>query len=160
MKRYISLAAGLLAAAFLLTGPALAQVPSISGPYNAPLSKVITLTAQGAGTVNGALSVNLASRGIMCVFNQSAHTGTPSTTFFLQAYDPVSNAYETLATSSAVTADSTPSALIVYPGIQTSSLSTGSTGFGVPVPRQYRVSATVAGTSPVVTATVSCGLLR
>lgn len=156
----------LFAAAALLVGScafALAAPPP-AGPTpmapNVELPTLITNAAVAASTVNSAQQVNLYYRGISCTLNMSAHTGTPSTTMVIQGFDPASAAYYTIATSAAITADATPTQLVVYPAIQTASLPTNMTGFGLHLPRRWRVQNVVAGTTPVVTSTTACAYLN
>lgn len=152
-----ALCVGLLVAVML---PASAQqnVPgnAINSPYAAAL---ITDTAAAAGTVLSATQQSLTNRGVICTMNMSAHTGTPSTTFSIQIYDPISNTWQSVVTSGAITVDATPTSIIVYPGIQTAALPTGMVGSGLHITRRWRLSRTVGGTSPVVTATYGCELL-
>ena len=139
---------------------ALAQVPP--GPINlpnTPLGTLITLTSANAGTTASAQQNNLYMKGALCTFNQSAHTNSPSSTFTIQMYDQSSNSYQSLVTSGAITADATPTTIVVYPGIQTSSLPTGMVALNGRLTRKWRVSTTVGGTTPVVTATIGCELL-
>lgn len=116
---------------------------------------VITFTAQAAGTlVSGDISIP-GVRGVNAIMVQTSHTGTPSTTFSIQNKDPVTGQYFTVLTSAAVTADNTPSQLTVYPGAAT----TTNVSDGRPLSRVWRVSATVAGTTPAVTGSISVSLL-
>ena len=59
------------------------------------------------------------ARGAVVVINTSAAGTSPSTTFTLQGYDPLSNTYWTLLASAAVTAVGT-TVLKVYPGLTAS----------------------------------------
>jgi hypothetical protein len=153
------ISAALIAASLLLSIPLNAQVPP--GPVNlanSPLGNLITLTAQAAGTVNGAQQNNLYDRGATCTFTMTSHTGTPSTTFGIQFYDRGANAYQTAVVSGAVVADNTPTTVMMYPGVATSG-PTGYVGFSGRLTRLWRPTVIVAGTSPVVTGVVSCELL-
>lgn len=155
----------LFAVAALLVGScafALAAPPP-AGPITTPnveLPVLITNAAVAASTVSSAQQTNLYARGLVCTFNMSAHTGTPSTTVVIQGFDPVSNSYYTLGTSGAITADATPTSIMVYPAIQTASLPTNMTGFGTHLPKRWRVQNVVAGTTPVVTSTTGCVTLN
>jgi hypothetical protein len=144
--RYASLVATALAALLALACAADAQT--------SPPGIVLSLTAAGAGTATSANQVNLAPApaNLRCTFNQSAHTGTPSTTFSVVALDEASGNPYTLLTSAAITADATPSPLYVGPGLP----NTTNVSAGVPVPASWRVTATVGGTTPAVTGTVHC----
>src|SRR5438477_11534981 len=61
--------------------------------------KVLTLTSQGAGTVNSADQSGFGVKNVLCVMSQSSHTGTPSTTFTIQNKDAGSGLYSSLVTS-------------------------------------------------------------
>lgn len=117
------------------------------------LGTLITNTAAGAGTVNSADQTG-SLIAVSCTFTQSAHTGTPSTTFKIQGKDAATSLYYDLITSAAVTADATPTS--VAAGMSTGTVANVSAGF--PVPRTWRVSVIIAGTSPVVTAKTDCRL--
>src|SRR5258708_15488178 len=71
--------------------------------------KVLTLTAQGAGTVNSADQPGFGVLNLLCVFNTSAQTGTPSTTFSIQNKDVLgSGLYYSIITTTPITAINTP----------------------------------------------------
>jgi hypothetical protein len=136
-------------------------VPSTPGPYNQDLGALITNSARGAGTVTSSQQDNLAFNGVVCTYAQSAHGGTSSTTFAIQAFDAATNSYFTLVTSGAITADATPTPIAVYPGMQTASLPAGMVAIGAHLPRKWRLSQTVGGTgTPTVTGQIGCNLLR
>lgn len=160
IRRLSAIVASCLAGALLFASVAFAQVPSITGPYNVDLGALITNTAQGAATVNSAAQTNLVYHGVVCTFNQSSHTGTPSTTFAVQGYDKASNSWLTLGTSGAITADATPTDVVVYPGAVATAVPTGMIIVGLHLPRQWRITETVAGTTPVVNGTVGCNYLN
>ena len=121
-------------------------------PLTRDLGKLITLTSQGAATVNSVTQSGFNVSRVWCVMNVSAQTGTPSSTFSIQNYDPSSGQYVTLITSTAVTAINTPNAIAAGAGVFT----TANVGAGVPIARNWRVTVTVGGTSPVVTGTIAC----
>lgn len=114
-----------------------------------------TLTSQGAGTLNSADQTNFNGSAVNCVFNQSAHTGTPSTTFAIQFKDTASGLYVTVVTSAAITADATPTMLSVGAAANVANSSDVRK-----LSRTWRTTATVGGASPVVTATVGCSVVR
>lgn len=138
-------------AAFLFgLGVALPAFAQVSNP-------VLILTAQAAGTVNSGAQTSLSGSGksVTCVFNQTSHTGTPSSTVAIQARDPSgSGLYYTLITSTAITADATPTAVAAGKGLST----TANVSTSLPIGTAWRVSITVAGTTPVVTGAVGCFL--
>lgn len=154
----------LVIAAVLLLGlpaVALAQVPSVPPPYNVELGAVITNSARAPGTVTSSQQDNLAYNGVECVFNQTAVASVPSINFSIQAYDAASAQYQTFLTSSAIAgATNTPQMLMVYPGIQTSSLPSGVAAVNLKLPRKWRVSQTVANTGATTTGTIGCTLLK
>ena len=162
MKPLVSRAVAFALGLGLFATTALAQVsPGPVTPSNVPLATaVITLTAQGAATVNSSDQSNLYDAGVRCTFNQTAHTGTPSSTLAIQFKDVATGTYQSLATSGAITADSTPTTVVVYPGMQTASLPTGMVAHGGAVGRVWRAQVVVAGTTPGVTAKVGCELLK
>lgn len=124
------------------------------GPLTRDLGALRTLTAQGAATLSSADQTGFNVSRVVCVFNMSAHTGTPSTTFNIQNKDAASGAYYTLITSTATTADATPNFISAGAGVVT----TANVGAGVPLARTWRVQVIVAGTSPVVTGTAGCSV--
>lgn len=123
-------------------------------PMTRELGVLKTLTAQTAATLTTADQTGFNVSRLVCVFNMSAHTGTPSTTFTIQNKDAASGLYYTVLTSGAIVADATPTPLSVGAGITT----TANVSAGLPLARVWRVSITVAGTSPVVTGTLGCSV--
>lgn len=163
------LLAGVALAVFVVTAslltplppPARAQTPSLPPqPYNVELGAVITNGARAPGTVTTAKLQNLAYNGVECTFNQASASGSPSTTFSVQMYDSASNTYQSLATSGAITGTATPTTVVVYPGIQTSSLPTGMVALNMHLPLFWRVSQTVTGANTTTTGTIGCNLLK
>lgn len=127
------------------------------------LGPLITLTSQGAATVNSpdqtititGQGTNAAgvSPGVVCVLNQASHTGSPSSTFSIQGKDAASGKYYTILTSAATTSDNMPNAIAVGRGVAT----VANVSAGFPLPPTWRVSVTVGGTStPVITGTLGC----
>jgi hypothetical protein len=147
-----------LLAALLSLVPAFAGITSQAWAQGAnyDTNALITLTAQGAGTVNSADQTNLDDRGVNCIFNQSSHGGTPSSTFSIQIKDGASGQYVTIITSGAITTDNAPAALSVYAGGAT----TANVSDGRPLSRTWRLTTTVGGTTPSVTATIGCSRVR
>jgi hypothetical protein len=160
MKKTIKLLALVAAAAAMLLTPARAQVPSVPAPYNVDLGAVITNSARAPATVTTSQLDNLAYNGAECTFNQSAASGSSSTTFSIQFYDSASNSYQSLVTSGAITSSSVPTTIVVYPGVQTSSLPTGMVALNMKLPRKWRVSQTNAGANTTTTGTIGCNLLK
>ena len=141
-------------------------VPSFVGPYNVDLGVLITNTAQIGGAAGdgifGTPSVNnFDQSGVICTMNATVNSGSPSTTFSVQAFDAATATWHTIGTSGAVTATATPTSLIVYPGAVASSVPTGVTVYGLPVPRVWRISETVGSSSAAgVTAKIGCNIMR
>lgn len=116
----------------------------------------LTLTAQGAGTVNGSDLVNQQGRGVHVVVDITAISGTgPSLTVTVQGKDTVSGKYYTLLASAALSATGT-TVLKVYPGLTAAANSVANDI----APDTIRVIGTVAGTTPSVTATVGVSFVR
>ena len=149
-------------AALILGGqmmPARSQpVPSNVGPYNVDLGAVITNTAQAAGDLASAPQPNIDQNGVVCTYLPSAQGGFAMITFSIQGFDTATNTWHTMVTSPIVAALPTlPNSVGTYPGAQTSSLPTGYTYAGLPLPRIWRVSETVGGGStPTITAKIGC----
>lgn len=151
-------------AAFLISTALLAfALPALSQPSAAvqsinPLSRdlpaaLVTLTAQGAGTVNSADQTGYNVSRITCVFRESVSGGTPSSTFAIQGKDAASGQYYTMLTSAAITTNSVNP---IYAGAGVTT--TANVSAGLPIPRVWRVTTTVGGTTPAVTATIGCSV--
>jgi hypothetical protein len=125
---------------------------TISGAVK-DLGSIKTLTAQGAATVTSTDQSGIGISRVVCVLNQSTHTGTPSTTFKIQNKDVASGNYYDLITSAATTNDSTPNGIAAGSGVAT----TTNVGAGFPLGRYWRVSLTVGGSAtPTIGGTVDC----
>ena len=106
-------------------------------------------TAQ-ATTVNSGDLDNPAGSATAFVVDITAITGTtPSATFLVEGKDPVSGKYYTILASAALTAAGT-TVLRVFPGA-TAAANASVNDF---IPKTFRVTCTIAGTTPAVTATV------
>jgi hypothetical protein len=114
---------------------------------------LVRLTAQAAGTVNSPDQYNSTNRqSLSCYFVQSASTGSPSTTFKIQAKEPVSGQYVDLLVSSAITSSTAPVGIYLGAGVE----NVANVGIALPVPRAWRASVVVTGATVTVTGTVSC----
>lgn len=116
---------------------------------------LITLSAQGVGTVNGTDQANTNGRGAHVCINISAISGTiPTLTVKIQGKDTVSGQYYDLLTSTALAATGF-TFLTLCPGAATTA------NLSIPqlLPATWRVIATVAGTTPSVTATVGASVV-
>lgn len=147
----------LAAAAAFSAAPLLAQAPqavTVYGPVTRDLGSLMTLTGQTAATINSADQSGFNITRVVCVYQQSSRLNTPSTTFKIQNKDAASGTYYDVITSSAVTTSTTPNPIAAGGGVTT----TANVGAGVPIAAKWRVSATVAGTTPIVTATIGCSV--
>lgn len=121
---------------------------------NVDTAALITHAAASAGT-QSADQVNYNGRGVKLVIDITAITGTsPTLTVTLQGKDAASGKYYTLLASAALTATGTY-VLEVYPGIAVAANASAS----ATVPRTWRVSTVIGGTTPAVTATVGASVI-
>lgn len=163
--RFLRLTAAAAALAALIAMPmlALAQGPStatVPGPYNTDTGALITNSLRTAGTTTTAAQTNLAYKGVACRYVQTAASGSPSTTFSIQSYDAASASWLSLVTSGAIT-DTTVTEIAVYPGMAVGSLPAAYVAQNIHLPRVWRLSQTVAGSSgPAVTSKIGCNYLR
>ena len=120
-------------------------------PKNTDRGAVVTLTAAGSGTVTSADLQNVTGAGVSVVIDITAITGTsPTLVVKVQGKDVASGKYFDLITSATLNATGT-TRLRIYPGI----IQTGTNTFvSDVVPEWYRISYTIGGTSPAVTATI------
>jgi hypothetical protein len=117
---------------------------------NVQTAALLTLAAQGAGTVNSADQTNVNGRGMALTIDITVQGGTPTTTVTIQGKDPVSGKYYTILVSTALAAVAT-TVLRVYPGI-TAAANLAASDI---LPRTWRVSVTIGGGTPAVTATIA-----
>lgn len=111
---------------------------------------VLSLAAASASGVSGDLA-QFYARGLHLVVDITTITGTtPTLTVTIQAKDPTSGKYYTLLTSAALNATGT-TVLKVYPGLTAAA----NTVANDVLPRDWRISYAIAGTTPAVTATFS-----
>lgn len=177
-------AAALVLALVALSGlwPALAQVPSVAGPYNQYIGKVITDTSTTGivGTQNSAQQNNLAYNGVICTFAQNAGSGSASSSFAIQAFDSASGTYQTMLASGIIAvknptsvnptdASVNPVSIMIYPSIQTTSLPAGMIGLvtlNMKLPRYWRIQQIISksntnfGTGTFVGGQVGCDYLK
>lgn len=105
---------------------------------------------------NGPDQENPACNGIEVVIDITAISGASATlTVIVEGKDPRSGKYYTLLQSAGLTAVAT-TVLQIYPGITVTANVTASRA----LPRQFRISYTITGTTPSVTAKISGCLLR
>lgn len=132
------------------------QVLDNNTPANLAAASVATLTAQGGGTVTSSDQANNYYRCAHVIVDITVITGTsPTLTVTIQGKDAVSGKYYTILASAALSTVST-TILKVCPGI------TAAANVAVSdlLPRDWRVSYTVAGTTPAVTATTAVSYVR
>ena len=116
---------------------------------------LITLTAQGVGTVTASDQLNRAGMGIKLVIDITAITGTsPTLTVTLQGKDTASGKYYNMLVSAALNAVAT-TVLTVFPSAAT----TANVSANDILPRTFTVKAVVAGTTPAVTATIGASII-
>jgi len=117
---------------------------------------MLTLTAQGAGTVTSPDIINFAGFGANIVVDITAITGTtPTCTVTIQGKDVASGKYYTILTSAALAAVAT-TLLTIFPNAP----NTANVSANALLPRTFRVSVTVGGTSPSVTATFGASVVN
>lgn len=116
---------------------------------------LITLTAQGVGAVSSADQTNINARGVQVGVNITGLTGTtPTVTVKIEGKDEASGQYYTLLQSAALAATGF-TLLTLYPGAP----STANVSSPQVLPATWRVTATVAGTTPAATATVGASVI-
>lgn len=120
---------------------------------NYSTAALITLAAQGAGTLVSADQDNPGGRGVQLVVDITAQTGTPTTTVTIEGKDPVSGKYYTLLVSTALAAVAT-TLMTVYPG----TVVVANLAASYMMPRTWRVKAVVGGGTPAVTATIAASV--
>lgn len=114
---------------------------------------LLALTAANAN-VSGADQSNHFNSGIVVVVDITAISGAgASLVITIEGKDPVSGKYYTILASAALTATGT-TVLRVYPTLTAAANLT----INSILPKTYRVRATIAGTTPAVTATVGGAL--
>jgi len=126
---------------------------------NLDVGNLLSLTAQGAGTLNSTALINDDGKGATCTLSVTTSGGTPSSTFGIQEYDVASSTWFTVLTSAAVTTTGTYK-VSVYPGLLASAVPASSTGMNWHLGRQFRAFVTVGGTTPAVTGTLGCNVLN
>lgn len=128
---------------------------AVSGAPNFNTAALITLTAQGVGTVNGTDQVNEQGRGVQVGINITTLTGTsPTVTVTIEGKDAASGVYYTLLASAAIAATGF-TLLTLYPGAPT----TANVSSPQVLPATWRVKAVVAGTTPAATATIGASII-
>jgi hypothetical protein len=107
-----------------------------------------------ATSINGNDLDNTSSIGATVVIDITAITGTtPTATFTVEGKDEVSGKYYTILASTALNSTGT-TVLRIYPGLTAAANSVASSL----IPKIFRVTCTITGTTPAVTATVGVAL--
>lgn len=112
----------------------------------------ITLATLSAASANGqsADQLNVSGRGVKILTNITAISGAGATlTVLVQVKDPVSGVYTTALTGTGITT-TTSQLLTVYPGIT----ATANVSASDVIPRTWRISFTITGTTPSITGTI------
>lgn len=122
---------------------------------NKDLGALITLTAQGAGTVNSLDQVNVGSRGVRATVDITAKTGTIDVTVNIQRKDVASGKYVTLLASASLTGTGTTT-YTVHPNASVAA-NVSINDFLGEIWRVQVVNG--AGSSPSTTATIGACLL-
>lgn len=122
---------------------------------NIDTAALVALTAAGAGTAVSPDQTNVNGRGLQLGVNIAALTGTaPTVTVTVQGKDAASGQYYTLLQSAALAATGF-TLLTLYPGAP----ATANVATPQVLPRTWRVSVTVAGTTPSATATIGASVI-
>lgn len=122
-----------------------------SDPKNTDVGKVVNITAAGLGTVTTNDLQNVNATGLTVVVDITAITGTsPTLTVTIQGKDVASGKYYTILAGAALTATGT-TVMRIYPGITQTNTATLAS---FTIPEWYRISYTIGGTTPAVTATI------
>lgn len=117
-------------------------------------AQVVSLSAVTVSGVS-ADQTNYNGKGIQLVVDVTALTGTtPSIVVTIQGKDTTSGKYYNILTSASITTVST-NQLSVYPG----STVTANVSSSQPLPKTWRISYTIAGTTPAITATIGASII-
>lgn len=134
------------------------ETPKASGGdivvENVDTAALVTLAAASAGG-QSADQTNLRGRGVKLAIDITAITGTgPTLTVKIQGKDAASGKYYDILSSAALSAVGT-TVLEVYPGVANAA----NAAQGVALPRTWRVSYAIGGTTPAVTATIGASVI-
>lgn len=129
-------------------------------PPNTDLGAQATITAAAAGTFTTSTMNTPFALGLQVRLYVSAASGTtPTVTITLQGFDPASGQYFTIGAANAAMAATAGNIYTVtyYPGIGAGT--SPNTGQVVALPPFWRLSYTIAGTTPSVTGIISAATL-
>lgn len=121
---------------------------------NTDSAALVTLTTAGAGTTNSADQTNYNGRGVQVGLNITTAGGTPTLTCSIQGKDSASAVYYNILTSAAIGTTGFTN-LTVYPGAAV----TTNVSAAQPLPRTWRISCTVGGVTPSVSATIGASVI-
>lgn len=137
----------ILAAVAFLASAGLASADNVN------TNALITLTAQGAGTIASPDMPNLLEKGLAVGVNLTTMT-TATVVIHIQGKDSASGVYyDVLVGPSLTTAGFTP--MVIYPGVIG-----GSNSISWPLPKTWRVEAVVTGGSAAATGTIGASLIE
>lgn len=122
--------------------------------FGVDVPNIVTHAAASVG-VSSADQEEFGGKGLHLVIDVTGITGTtPTLTVTIEGKDATSGKYYTILSSAALTAAGT-TVLRVYPGLVAAANLTANDV----LPRVWRVSTTIAGTTPAVTATIGASLM-
>lgn len=155
--------------ALFSTPLAVAQVPSVPGPYNIDIGAVLTDTANVTTPRTSANQSNTAYVGVVCTYVATAGSGSASVSISIDAFDAATNSWRTLVstpylpvTNSGSTGLNTRLEVAIFRGaLSTSPLLPNMYVANVALPRVWRVSRQINGTlGPALTGKVGCNYIR
>lgn len=129
--------------------------PFIRTPSNADVGALLSGQLL-AGTTNSSDVINYDGGGVVCRFVATTSSGSPSAVFNIQSYDAATASYRTMLSSAAITTPTGESTMMVYPGIQTSSLPSNWASISLKMPRVWRLQAVVTGATTAITGIAGC----
>lgn len=166
-SRILSLAAAAALCVSTYAAQAAPNPPANGYPVNQDIGAVITNTLATPQTVTGTPRTNNGDwRGVVCAFLVSASSGSGTQTWSIEGYDAATASWYQIATTSAIAfnpyASATVSTLAAYPGVATSSLSSGNVAQSAVVPRVWRLKDVIANVSgsPAVTSKGGCNYIN
>lgn len=166
--------AALLACASVLSGVAIAQVPSISPPYNAPVPAptitsptavvTVTNTLRAVGTHDSNFIDNLAYNGVVCNFNQTAESGSPNVVLSIMVLDAASGTlieWAQAPASNLMPGPNNRTGVMIYPAVSETIAIASLNVQALKLPRFFKVRQTITGSgNAATTGTVGCELLK
>jgi len=160
--------AAALGAIALASAYAAPNPPANGYPVNVDLTNaIITNTARAPATVTGTpATANTNWRGVVCAFKVTASSGSSTETWSIEGFDAATASWYTVATTAAISvnpyAAASVNTLSVYPGVATSSLSSGNAAQSAVLPRVWRLKDVIANVSggPTVTSKGGCNYIN